>query len=135
MHLVSYMQHSAKILILNKEGIIKKLPISVAHELVDERAYLRLCPEKLRNKEFVHLRVTLSLGDLSHCPSAINEIAKIYKEGDLKRRVQRHRSNNFIDKKHRASRKYVICKAIDNFRDKSLWVFYIYNVTELSSQK
>ena len=30
MHFVSYMRHSAKILILNKEGIIEKIPMSVA---------------------------------------------------------------------------------------------------------
>ena len=30
MHLVSYMRRSGKILILNKEGIIEKFPMSVA---------------------------------------------------------------------------------------------------------
>ena len=69
--------------------------------------------------------VKFCLADPSHCPSAINEIAKIYREGDLKRKVRRHRTNIFIDKKQRASRKYVVSKAIDNFRNKSLGVSYI----------
>ena len=58
MRLVSYMRRSAKILILNKEGIIEKISYERrAYESVDEKTYLRLCPEKRRKKEFVHLRV------------------------------------------------------------------------------
>ena len=59
MCLVSYMRRSAKILILNKEGIIEKISYEHgAYESADEKAYLRLCPEKRKKKkEFVHLRV------------------------------------------------------------------------------
>ena len=49
---VANMRRNAKILILILEGIIKK--ISYEHrdyELVDEKTYLSLCPEKLRKKE------------------------------------------------------------------------------------
>ena len=51
MRFVSYMRRSAKILILNKEGIIEKISYErCAYESVDERAYLRLCPEKRQKK-------------------------------------------------------------------------------------
>ena len=47
------MTYSAKILILILEGIIKKISYERCnYESVDE-AYLRLCREKLRKKEFV----------------------------------------------------------------------------------
>ena len=47
----------AKILISIWEEIITKFPMSdvgrrIPYESVDERAYLRLCPEKRRKKEF-----------------------------------------------------------------------------------
>ena len=58
MRFVSYMRRSAKILILNKEGIIVKTSYDRrAYESVDEKSLLRLCPEKRRKKEFMHLRV------------------------------------------------------------------------------
>ena len=47
------MRRSAKILTLILEGIIKKISYERRdYESVDEKAYLRLCPEKLRIKEF-----------------------------------------------------------------------------------
>ena len=53
---VSYVRRSAKILILNKEGIIEKISYErCAYESVGERAFLRLCTEKRRKKEFMHL--------------------------------------------------------------------------------
>ena len=53
------MRRSAKILILNKEGIIEKISYERrAYESVDEKS---LCPEKRRKKEFMHLRVNLTL--------------------------------------------------------------------------
>ena len=56
------MRRSAKILILNKEGIIEKISYERrAYESVDEIPYLRLCPEKRRKKEFVQLRVKMEL--------------------------------------------------------------------------
>ena len=56
MRFVSYMRCSAKILILNKEGIIEQISyVRPAYESVD-----RLCPEKRRKKEFMHLRVKLT---------------------------------------------------------------------------
>ena len=56
---VSYMRRSAKILILNKKrDHRKKNSMSVAPmSRQTKRAYLRLCPEKRRKKEFMHLRV------------------------------------------------------------------------------
>ena len=45
------MRRSAKIFIFILEGIIKKFPMSVATmSWWTKRAYLRLCPEKLRKK-------------------------------------------------------------------------------------
>ena len=59
---VLYVRRSAKILILNKEGIIEKIAYERrAYESVDQRAYLRLCPEKRRKKYFMHLRVNLRI--------------------------------------------------------------------------
>ena len=56
---VLYVRRSAKILILNKEGIIEKNSYERrAYQSVDEkRLSYRLCPEKRRRKEFMHLRV------------------------------------------------------------------------------
>ena len=46
------MRRSAKILILNKEGIIEKISFEHrAYESADEKAYLRLCPEKRQKKK------------------------------------------------------------------------------------
>ena len=60
---ISYMRRSSKILILNKEGIIEKISYARrAYESVDEKAYLRLCPEKRWKKEFAHLRVKIKSG-------------------------------------------------------------------------
>ena len=43
---------------LNIKGIIEKISYERRdYESVDKRAYLRLCPEKRRKKEFMHLRV------------------------------------------------------------------------------
>ena len=44
---VLYVRHSAKILILNKEGIIEKISYE-RMSATPKRAYLRLCPEKRR---------------------------------------------------------------------------------------
>ena len=50
------MRRSAKILILNKEGIIEKISYERrAYESVDG-----LCPEKRRKKEFMHSKVKLA---------------------------------------------------------------------------
>ena len=51
---VPNMRRNAKILILILEGIIKKISYERRdYESVDEKkTYLRLCPEKVRKKEF-----------------------------------------------------------------------------------
>ena len=54
------MQLSAKILILNNEGIIEKIFYEPMGRKT-KRAFLWLCPEKRRKKEFVHLRVKVTL--------------------------------------------------------------------------
>ena len=69
--------------------------------------------------------VKYCLPDPSHCPNAVEKIAKIYREGDLKNRVKRHRPNIFFDKRRRASTKYKVSKAVDNFRNKKVGVSYI----------
>ena len=52
------MRRSAKILILIQEGIIKKISDERRdYESVDEKS---LCPERLRKKYFMHLRVNCS---------------------------------------------------------------------------
>ena len=68
------MRRSAKILNLNKAGIIEKISYERrAYESVDEKAYLRLCPEKRpkKKKEFMYLRVNLFLQISLFCHCSI----------------------------------------------------------------
>ena len=58
MYFVSYMRRSAKILILNKEGIIEKICYERrAYESVDEKSVSYVMSRKTTKKKFMHLRV------------------------------------------------------------------------------
>ena len=50
------------------------------------------------------------LPEIWKCPRAIDGIVKIYREGDLKNRVAKHRSNIFYDFQGRAHQKYNVLK-------------------------
>ena len=55
---VLYVRCSAKILILNKEGIIEKISYECrAYESVDEKSQSLVMSRKTTKKEFMHLRV------------------------------------------------------------------------------
>ena len=54
------MRRSAKILILNKEGIIEKISYERrAYESVDKKSLSLVMSRKTTKKEFMHLRVKL----------------------------------------------------------------------------
>lgn len=59
------------------------------------------------------------------CPEAISKIAAIFREGDLRNKVKRHRTNIFYDKRGRAAAKYKVSKALDNFALKKSGCAYI----------
>ena len=62
---VSYVRRSAKILILNKEGIIKKFSYErCAYESVDEKSLSLVMCQKRTKKEFMHLRVKKEIPDV-----------------------------------------------------------------------
>ena len=66
------MRRSAKILNLNKAGIIEKISYERrAYESVDEKSLSWLCPEKRQKKRIQHLRVNLVLQISSFCHCSI----------------------------------------------------------------
>ena len=67
------MRRSAKILNLNKAGIIEKISYERrAYESVDEKSLSWLCPEKRqKKKEFMNLRVNLVLQISLFCHCSI----------------------------------------------------------------
>ena len=60
--------------------------------------------------------INFCIPEVSQCPNSIAEISKIYREGNLAKKVSKHRSGVFHDKRERASKKYVVSKAVDSLR-------------------
>ena len=58
--------------------------------------------------------INFCLTEVSKCPTSSDAIAKIYRDGDLKNKVSRHRSNICYDSRGRAAEKCAVSKAIDN---------------------
>lgn len=80
-----------------------------------------------QNPDTIDMRTLISyvIPVPSQCPKSIKSIAEIYSQGDLKKKVKSHRTNIFTDERERASRKYVVGKAIDNFNKKRTGCPYI----------
>ena len=51
--------------------------------------------------------INFCIPEVSQCPNNIAEISKIYKEGDLDKKISKHRSGIFFDKQE--SLKKVCC--------------------------
>ena len=63
--------------------------------------------------------INFCLPELSKCPVSLQEIVNIYREGDVRQKVSRHRSNIFYDSRQRAVGKYTVSKSVDRVRCES----------------
>ena len=60
--------------------------------------------------------INFSVPQASQCPTSIDAIVRIYRDGHLKNNVSQHRSNIFYDSRDKAEEKYDVRKAIENLR-------------------
>ena len=70
--------------------------------------------------------ISFCLPEPSQCPQTISDIAALFRKGDLKNKVKRHRANIFYDKRGRAAGKYTVSKAIDTMQSKRSGCPYLF---------
>ena len=62
--------------------------------------------------------IKMCISEPSKCPNTIDKICKVYRDGNAKKKVARHRENIFHDKRQRSVRKYGTSKAVDSHRER-----------------
>ena len=60
--------------------------------------------------------VDWTIPDLMSCPKTIQEIARLYTEGDVKPGLAKHRGPIYFDERERAARRHEVSKVVDWLR-------------------